>query len=495
MLSKLLALSSVSFANAAAGSASALCTLLVANCPSQFQAGLQPTGTVGVTECTALFNAFGWGAGTDDGKDSGNTYGCRQYYAGMANSTNQQNCKYAGITGSGKCGSVVTNACKGIVTACANQQPATKAPATEAACVDGTTADGLGALAAHWGSKIGPAAASENSLECRVYHALVGWNGGTPNAATDVHCNHTIQNAAVATVCDGAVSTDVEHHCNTIQTACTGGFAQYNDKAQCTASFTAFPDGTAQASNAANDRGCRQYHAQAAASGVGNEHCFHGGPSGLRVCGGGNGTRDSWRILTGVANCQIAANNGTWVKASVDAAFNNWARADVDAVIPASTANYTVAAAGDTEFCRLYHLTVASVDASHCEHGSIPSSTCFDGATPGVGAVCRMILAGCGTSGANSAYADAASCATAMTPVLARPGDGTTLTPAAADTFACRAFHAGAAITTKKAGGSVAASCANARAAAGPGCGGAAAKSDATTLGFSVAVALPLFFM
>jgi len=492
MLSKLLALSSVSLVNAAPASVTALCNALITNCGSAQFAALAPSGTVTAAQCETLFNAITPAITVGDDTDvKVNSIGCRQKFAVMA-SNNTALCRYASITGAGQCGTDVAGAaCAGIRAACGGVPNPPYASQQE--CTGN-----LSAIAAHWGSKIGTPAAAENSLECRVYHSLVGWNGGTPDAGTNVHCSHVFF-PGDPNWCGGTISTDAEHHCRTINTHCTGALTQYNNDAQCMASFMAFPDGTAQDTNAANDRGCRQYHAQAGAT-VNPVHCLHGGPSGQGVCGGANGTRDAWRILAGNAACAAGGANTSWVGTSVGAAFASWNRADLDMVIPTAVAtNFTVAATGDNEFCRLYHLTVAAAGGAlldHCEHGSITSSQCFDGTNaPGIRTICRMITTGCGTTMPNGAYATVDACYTALLPVAARPGDPTQMIAAAADTLACRAYHAALALTARRAGTSVDANCANARATAGPGCGGGgAAKSDAATLVLSAAAALPVLF-
>jgi len=254
----------------------------------------------------------------------------------------------------------------------------------------------------------------------------------------------------------------------------------------------------ARSTNGANDQGCRQYHTQAAASGLGDIHCTHGGPSGQNVCGGANGTYDSWNIIASNAACKAVANLSIWGTA-VAAAFSTWKRADIMTVVPSisTTANYTTGSTGDNEFCRIYHCTVASAGTptalTHCEHCSIQSSQCFDtGMTPGFAAVCRMAMAGCPGN-----FADVNTCVAALGPIAAaRLGDVTSLMPAATDTFACRAYQAGVALSSKGMGGTAAqtAACLNVKATAGPNCGGSGGgttKSDAASLLVSAAIVLP----
>lgn len=360
-----------------------------------------------------------------------------------------------------------------------------------------TGANGLAGFAAQWGSAQGGLGSGENSLECRAYHALAGYAWGvSTTAVTDFHCNHTVANSAT---CTGAITTDNQHYCDTIQGACTG-LPQYNSNADCMAAITAFPvgptGGDARSSNNANDQGCRQYHSQAAVV-LNNQHCTHAGPSGGYQCG--NDTRLSWKYISLNAACATNATYNIWGIA-VKLAFDTWAAADLAAVMPTpgiTGKNYTTGSTGDNDFCRTYHCTVASTGTAsaltHCEHCSIQSSQCSDPQMPaGIPAVCRMIAAGCpGT------FTDVATCVAKLGPIAqARPGENNTNSPAAADTFACRAFQAGTALSSKGMGQSTTAACANVKEAAGPNCGGGGSgKSGAATLFVSVAVVLPFFMM
>jgi hypothetical protein len=485
MLGKLLALSSIGAASAAAGSIAALCdALTAAPCLNYNFQGMNPAPTS--AQCQMQFNLYGWAAG-DDTVGSGNNIGCRQFYANLAVSSNTSGyCQYAGVTGGGRCGTVISNACDHINATCLASPVAPFA--SPAACA-------AALKAANWGSKQGTAASAEDSLECRVYHTTAAYGfGGSSQATLDLHCPHAL---ATSTQCTGAISVNNWHHCDTIQNACTGSKQQYNSVADCLAAVPSFPNtlNDARDTNTANDQGCRQYHAQAAASGAGDIHCTHGGPSGQNVCGGGNGTRDSWNFIANNAACQAVGNLSVFGQA-VKLAFQTWKRDDIIAVMPTSTNNYTVAATGDNDFCRIYHCTVASLGTpsalTHCEHCSIQSSQCFDGTNaPGFNAVCRMALAGCPGN-----FADVATCVAALAPLAAtKLGDVTALTPAAADTFACRAYQAGVALSSKGMSQTAAqtAACLNVKVAAGPACGGTTTtpKSDAASLVVSAAIVLP----
>jgi hypothetical protein len=351
-------------------------------------------------------------------------------------------------------------------------------------------------------------AAAEDSLECRVYHSTVGYTAAT-QAGTDLHCNHTFAVVGGGN-CDGAIAPDAQHYCDTILGYCSSAavaIPQYNTMPECLSTIAIFKGSTpdARASNGNNDDGCRQYHAQAAASGAGNVHCTHGGPSGQYVCGGDMGPYNSWKMIANNPACK-AANLSVFAD-GVNAAFANWALSDLMMIIPtignssSPGPNFHTGYTGNNDFCRLYHCSVASTggvsNLTHCSHCAIQSPTCTDSQTPAVDTICKMIQTGCGTK---SSFASVDACVTALSPLAqSKAGDGMTLTPPPTDTLACRAFQAGLALAARKGSmqADVSANCANTGLNAGPNCGGGgASKSGAATLVVSaVAVALPFLMM
>jgi hypothetical protein len=286
------------------------------------------------------------------------------------------------------------------------------------------------------------------------------------------------------------VTTNANHYCMLHGTVCnvTGVTprVQYNNWAQCIASFAAFTDGRVDPSNGANDKGCRQYHTNAGLA-VGLVHCHHGGPSGGAVCGGANGSRAAWQSLAGVTNCAGATYG--YIKASIDAAFAQWTPADLLAIVPMGTdlSTFSTGSAGDTDTCRLYHLTVASTDNTHCDHGSILGGAACG--TPWVVA-CRVFQTACGTT----AFATQSACeAQLMTYFPNRTGVPST-TATTNDDVACRMYQAGVALAKRRqsATASVTAECNGLKSPGGSICG--AAKSSATLVAASVFALLPTLF-
>jgi hypothetical protein len=455
-----------------------------------------PTGGfIDAAQCVTLFNAVVPAAGNDT--DTGmNTIGCRQNYAMKAasNSTLAYNCQYAGFTGGGLCGNVVDNTCSatigvcGLVTTGAGGTSFLAYGTNFTGCQVNLAPGGAG-LAAVWGSKQGPSSSAEDSLECRVYHALAAYAGG---AGAEFHCGHTSSPGSSA-FCGGTVSTDAHHHCSSSLANCQGTRAQYVDMGTCLASFMTFPDGNVSPTNVANDRGCRQYHANAGYS-VGDVHCVHGGPSGGGVCGGPSSSRQSWNLLTNIPSCAMIPAFA-YLNQSVHAAFTNWADADLQMIVPMGNAtvsgyNTAVAAATDDDACRIYHLTVASTTpVPHCAHGDV-----LGGGQCGTiaGTACRMFMTACNGTGA---YADTTTCQNVVNALLAANKTGMpSMMVSATDDLACRVYQAGLALATRKMGtGSVAAPCGGIKSASTV-CGAKMMQSDAAVAVMSLPVVIAALF-
>jgi len=207
-------------------------------------------------------------------------------------------------------------------------------------------------------------------LECRAYHSSQG-------PSDSVHCNHTIIGAGQP--CSGPVMTNKNHHCAQIQGTCSGAAQlQYPNEESCRQAFATYVDSPVAATNN-NDAGSRQYHANAAQASSPQDlaHCQHAGPTGGNLVGQGK-TYDTWKLLAGVAACQTMYPG---LKAATNLAFTNWNMSDLMAVVPAASASslttYTAGpspshATGNTEVCRIYHITVAASSAAnayHCAHG------------------------------------------------------------------------------------------------------------------------------
>lgn len=345
-----------------------------------------------------------------------------------------QSCRYAGPSGGGRCGSLVKNVCRVAQNVCEGKAVASYAKVAD--CEDATT--GLGSIAAHWGTKQGSDAAGDNSLECRVYHAIASLSTGA-----DVHCSHYGASTVNATIspCSGPIPTTTAHYCDLLEFNCNNvNTQQYTDKAQCLAAAVHLPTSasdTAQASNGMNTLGCRVYHAQAANVLTVN-HCGHAGPSGGGVCGT---ELQAWgSILNSTCQDSSVQDLVNTVSASVlNAAFPPGFRSSENT----SLATYTsvLDQAGNTQACRIYHLGVAASAPSHCDHGDLSGAN--NCGLNFVDNLCLFIEQTCGFGSAAWQFDDAANCKADLTnsstnviqvAVGAYPD-------ATANSYTCRFYH------------------------------------------------------
>jgi len=393
--------------------------------------------------CEGFFAGIANGTDTDT---SGNTIGCRQNYAKKAETAGSEYyCQYAGLTGGGVCGVPLNNTCNAITTICPSQYANFDACYTD-----------LYNLNASFGSLQGPSGQSENTLECRTYHA-------TASVLDPIHCQHVTAVAAPCHANDGtgAPKTNGSHYCGLTELTCTGNKQQFfgSDAAtqwkSCTAIWNTWPVANLTFGASTPDQAGHQYHIFANANGGGNTvHCAHAGPSGGGVVGGpAIGTYIAWQQTSTNAAC-AASTNTSWVALEVGNALQNWV-ALLPMVVPkdADPGNYNVpainAAGANTETCRLYHLTTAATGAvAHCSHGSVLGGGQCPLGHPEI-PLCDLITTACG--------GDATACRSAFLPYLdpSKPqmmGDPNTMmsgAPVAGDTLACRLYYATLAISQK----------------------------------------------
>jgi hypothetical protein len=327
---------------------------------------------------------------------------------------------------------MVNTVCGIAETACSTET--TKSYADVNACTDATT--GLGAIGAQWGSKLGSAASGEDTLECRVYHVIAGHTV----LNTSYHCGHY---GLTGGPCSAAPTTDATHYCETLQKYCVEPQKQFTLDAQCSmvaAGYSNTPN-DARISNVANSLGCRQYHAQAAASNAAL-HCEHAGPSGHGFCGT---IAEAWGSMLAAAPCSDK---------SVQTVVNNTSPTLLASAIPvgiASTDKYntTFDTSLNTQVCRLYHLGVASTATDHCSHGSLSGG---DFCGKRITNLCAAIGAVCSWGTASHQFASSSACVTALNKTTIMAGlDNAT----AGNTLGCRFYHLGVA-ASYSAGGSMA---------------------------------------
>jgi len=381
------------------------CASLLANCPSMHGIDTQ-------TNCETVFQLYTVGATTDVEMDS---LGCRMRYLTdpVLNATATK-CQYAGPTGGGRCGSIVEGTCNAAIGACM-AAPSMSYP-NVAACMTG-----LAPMVAQWGWNQGTNAAGEDSLECRAYHAITGLVSGDPT-----HCNHF--NFTGSPCSGGAIMPNAQHYCETVTFWCNGTNQQYNSMADCMGSVGAFSTtpADAKASNAMNSLGCREYHSQAAAAVNASFHCEHGGPSGGMACGV---YTDAWATL--------AKNNCN--DSDVMAAETGMGVTQLGMAVPVGNSGpyWTgLDQTGDTQACRIYHLTAAATNPGlHCIHGSIAGGGACG--TDTVTNLCTFIGGACGFGTATWQFKDATTCHSALAAIpIGTPADRAT------NTLDCRFYHA-----------------------------------------------------
>jgi len=352
------------------------------------------------------------------GEGDNNTIGCRLNYLN-GSTFDVKNCRYAAPSGGGRCGQLLDSVCTVATTLCWN---VSGSPYNDSAsCLTGLTP-----LAAQWGSLQGLASANDNSLECRVYHALA--SVGAP-----VHCQHFGFNSPT---CTNPVAPDKQHYCDVLQYNCNSMTTlQYADPTQCLAvaqNYIDYVNSTSDAVGAsgANSLGCREYHAQASKQNPA-VHCEHAGPSGGNQCGTFAG---SWGIMAAVAPC-----NDT----SVNSLISQVGEPLVNMMVPIGNSmaySKYLDTVNNSQVCRIYHLGVATGAPSHCVHGAIHGgATCGDYITN----LCTFIGGVCGFGSSSWQYASSAACVSALNNITTDTlGSATDF---AANTVACRFYHAGVA--------------------------------------------------
>jgi len=157
----------------------------------------------------------------------------------------------------------------------------------------------------------------------------------------------------------GMATLDCNTYCSAIMANCSGMNAQYGDMAACMGACGAFEVGKA-ADTSGNTLGCRIYHGGAPAKGEPTVHCEHAGPGGADTCGSD---------CEGF--CAIATKTCPTEHPSVAECMTTCMGFTDDKPYNASVTS------GDSLACRLYHLTVATLDdATHCPHTAAMSMPC-----------------------------------------------------------------------------------------------------------------------
>jgi len=231
----------------------------------------------------------------------------------------------------------------------------------------------------------------------------------------------------------------LEYSCNSSR--------QFTDRAQCLAVAGKYSNTPADAIAAnRNNLGCREYHAQAAASLKTADHCAHAGPSGGGQCGS---QLEAWASLLNTAPC-----NDVSVKTVVDsvapAIINAAIPPGFNATVSSSVASYTFNydQAGNTQACRIYHLGVAlSGNPSHCSHGDLSGGE--NCGTNLKANLCKAIGAVCGFAVSAWQFPTEAACVTDLTSSATNNITMGTTVPqdTSTNSYACRYYHTGVAAT------------------------------------------------
>lgn len=159
----------------------------------------------------------------------------------------------------------------------------------------------------------------------------------------------------------GSAEPTCAAYCSQVMDNCSGDLAVYASDDICLSTCGHLPVGTL-ADVSGNSLGCRLYHSGAAKDEPGT-HCSHAGPGGAGFCG---------------ANCESYCS----LMASVcTGAYADEAEcmSTCETFVDVEPFNANIKT-GNTLQCRLYHLSVASVDNIHCGHvgATPPEGTCTD---------------------------------------------------------------------------------------------------------------------
>jgi hypothetical protein len=155
-----------------------------------------------------------------------------------------------------------------------------------------------------------------------------------------------------------ALTLDCASYCNANVTTCTTALGQY-DTAQACLGFCEHLTVGALGDTTGNTLGCRIYHTEFARQDA-QTHCEHSGPGGGSMCGA-TSCEGFCSVAPIICPTQWQANTCATRCAALT-----------------STPPYSINSTGDTLECRLYHLTLATVDpTTHCPHTDrAASDTC-----------------------------------------------------------------------------------------------------------------------
>lgn len=186
--------------------------------------------------------------------------------------------------------------------------------------------------------------------------ALSGCFVDAPNVESD--------GSTGTTAADGSSSggeSVCPEYCNLVQDVCTADFAQYTSDAICLAVCEAMPPGNPE-DQLGNSAACRRFQAvQASENPAG--FCGAAGPTGQDVCG---------------ARCESFCSLAMTLCTGEHEQWPDVPTCLLDCMqFPEETMFNASMTMGDSYACRMYHLTVASLDPDvHCPHIGLASPVC-----------------------------------------------------------------------------------------------------------------------
>lgn len=239
------------------------CDLLEENCndDDDFDHRVYPSRDACLNTCNAL------PPGKEGDRDE-NSVACRIVFAQNAKSIPDESCPAAGPGSipAGGCGTPCENWCQLLEAEC---------PAAHEGLNDCERAcETIPTIRRFDIDEVGEG----DTLQCRLLH--LGEVGGDPESESCASARYIPTAQCVAP--EGDVPT-CDEYCRLAQTNCPGDNAGYETEQDCEAACVAFPDGEFADRNV-NTKGCRIYHAKAAATGE-VPHCNHMGPYGAGQCG------------------------------------------------------------------------------------------------------------------------------------------------------------------------------------------------------------------
>ncbi len=276
-----------------------------------------------------------------------NTLECRAQQAKLALDTKEPaaHCSSAAQYGSNRCGTACEAYCSLWNAFCPND--ASQIKDCVSAC-EAIPQKGGFSLASGEGG---------DTLECRLARL--------PNAALDPATECPNVALLPRALCNEPLDKEAncEHYCQVVGTACTGGLAVFEDKAQCMAVCGALPKGD-YSHTVENTVGCRIYHAYNSLRDAPG-HCSHSGPGGDGHCGldlGATlGSCESYCMLLEKA-----------CKADFDGSFANQSECLTDCASLGDSAKaddgYDVGSAATKPMqCRLLNVSRALTEPTACE--------------------------------------------------------------------------------------------------------------------------------